>query len=44
MTSYHTHPNEVLIDSGVGKVDLIFMHDYEAHPNNLSIDVQNFAP
>ena len=43
MTSYQTHPNEVLIDGGVRKVDLIFVHDYEAHPNSLSIDVQNFA-
>jgi hypothetical protein len=44
MTSYQTHPSEVLIDCAVRKVDLIFVYNYEAHPNNLSIYVQNFAP
>lgn len=42
--SYQTHPSEVLIEDVVKKVDLIFMHDYEAPPVNLEANSQKFCP
>lgn len=42
--SYQVHPEEILETDTIEKVDLIFMHDYEAIPEHIVHGLEKFCP